>query len=83
MTRAFHGARQGTLGAEANLAPGFDPVTPQAAAATMHNDLADDAKQHAHGSRNVPVHPACEGSDKQGYGGDASQHDATGQGFGT
>ena len=81
--RAFHGARQGTLGAEANLAPGFDPITPKVAAATMHNELSDDAARHANGARNVPVHPACEGSDKMGYGGDAALHDPTGQGYGT
>jgi hypothetical protein len=81
--RAFHGARQNTLGAEANLAPGFDPISPKAAAATMHNGLADDVKQVADGTKNVPVHPAQEGSDKQGYGGDAALHDPSGLGRGT
>ena len=84
--RAFHGARQDTLGAEANLAPGFDVIKPETAAATMHNGLADNAKQLASGDRNVPLHPAqvpTEGSDKQGYGGEASTRDPTGRGFGT
>jgi hypothetical protein len=51
----------------------------------MHNDLADDVKQIADGTKNVPIHPAqvaTEGSDKQGYGGDAAQHDPTGIGRG-
>lgn len=83
--RAFHGARQDTLGAEANLAPGFNAIKPETAAATMHNDLADNAKQVANGLKNVPIHPCqvpSEGSDKQGYGGDAALHDPTGQGRG-
>jgi hypothetical protein len=83
--RAFHGARENTLGAETNLAPGFNLVSPKVAAATMHNDLADDVKQIADGTKNVPIHPAqvaTEGSDKQGYGGDAAQHDPTGIGRG-
>jgi len=98
----FDGARQNTRAAEANLPPGFIPkgsksaeataspgfksISPQDAAATMHDDLSDDAKKLANGSRNVPIHPAqvaTEGSDKQGWGGDAAQHDPTGQGFGT
>jgi hypothetical protein len=111
MTRAFHGARQGTLSASDNVAPGFDStnpaniakapasqgaeavsvighgnVSPPYAAAVMHNDLSDDAKQIADGSKNVGIHPeqvATEGADKQGWGGDVAQHDPTGQGFGT
>jgi hypothetical protein len=86
MTRAFHGAAQGTQSAEANEAPGFDRVSPIEAAATMHNDLADDTKQVADGSQNVPIHPAqvpTEGSDTQETEGDGSVRDPSGQGFGT
>src|ERR1700679_4287202 len=57
--------------------PGFDKLDPQTAAATMHNDLADNARQIASGDDNVPIHPAqvaTEGSDKHGYGGDAAMH---------
>ena len=70
-----------TEGVEALQGPSGD-VTPKFAAATMHNDLADNARQLAQGDKNVPVHPAFEGSDKQGYGGDASSHDPTGVGRG-
>ena len=107
--RLFHGAKQATGAAQANLPPGAIPatglyvknvskapatqgaealqgptgnITPKFAAATMHNDLSDDARQLAQGDKNVPVHPAFEGSDKQGYGGDAAQHDPTGAGRG-
>jgi hypothetical protein len=86
MTRAFHGARQDTLGAEANLAPGFDAIAPETAAATMHNGLADNAKQVANGDRNVPLHPAqvpSEGTDTNETEGDGSVRDPTGRGFGT
>jgi hypothetical protein len=72
-------------GAEALTVVGHGNVSPQFAAATMHNDLSDDAKQLANGDKNVPIHPdqvATEGSDKQGWGGDAAQHDPTGQGRG-
>lgn len=88
--RAFHGARQGTRSASAGSSPGFDwadPDTkPTVAVATMHNTLADDAVQLANGERNVPIHPAqvaTEGDDKQGWGGDAAQHDPSGLGRGT
>jgi len=73
-------------GAEAVSVIGHGNVKPAFAAAVMHNDLSDDAKLVANGLRNVPIHPnqvAVEGSDKQGWGGDAAQHDPTGQGFGT
>ena len=66
--------------------PGFDKLSPQSAAATMHKSLQEESEQLANGSRNVPIHPAqvaTEGSDKQGYGGDAAQHDPTGIGRGT
>ena len=69
-------------GAEATSVVGHGNVTPQFAAATMHNDLSDDARWLGQGHKNVPIHPACEGSDKQGYGGDAVQHDPTGIGRG-
>src|SRR5579862_4114801 len=67
-------------GAEATSVIGHGNVTPQFAAATMHNDLSEDAKQLGWGLHNVPLHSsviATEGSDKQGYGGDAAQHDPT------
>ena len=73
-------------GAEALSVIGHGDVAPEYAAAVMHNDLSDDAKQLAQGQQNVPIHPsqvATEGSDKQGWGGDASQHDPTGIGSGT
>jgi hypothetical protein len=76
--RAFHGARQNTLGAEDNLAPGV-------AAANMHEGLADDVKQVADGDRNVPIHPAqvpTEGADTQETEGDGSVRDPTGIGRG-
>lgn len=72
-------------GAEALTVVGHGIVSPQFAAASMHNDLSDDAKQIANGERNVPIHPnqvPDEGSDKQGWGGDAAQHDPTGIGRG-
>ena len=84
--RAFHGARQDTLGAEANLAPGFDAIKPETAAAMMHNNMLDDAKKLANGFKNVPIHPAqvpTEGSDTNETEGDGSVRDPTGQGFGT
>lgn len=68
--------------AEATAAPGFTHVTPEVAASTMHDDLADNANSLASGTRNVPVHPACEASDKMGFGGDAALHDPTGIGRG-
>ena len=73
-------------GPEALMVIGHGVVTPKFAAAVMHNDLSDDAKMVANGAKNVPIHPdqvATVGSDKQGWGGDAAQHDPTGQGFGT
>lgn len=66
--------------------PGFDKLSPETAAATMHNNLAENAREIANGADNVPIHPAqvaTEGSDKQGYGGDASRRDPTGIGRGT
>lgn len=83
--RAFHGARQDTRAAAANYPPGESTpgiVTPQRAAATMHDGLEDEARVQTGNGKSVPVHPACEGSDKQGYGGDAALHDPTGQGRG-
>ena len=74
--------QKATQGAEANSVIGHGNVAPKFAAAVMHNDLSDDAKQLANGSKNVPVHPATEGADKIGYGGDASQLDPTGIGRG-
>lgn len=85
--RAFHG-RQGTASAEANQAPGFvDPtnpariakspaniVTPITAAATMHDDLSEEARKLANGNENVPIHPAqvpTEGQDTQETEGDS------------
>jgi hypothetical protein len=73
-------------GAETKTAVGFDKVSPVEAAATMHNDLADDTKQIADGSKNVPLHPSqvpTEGTDTQETEGDGSVRDPTGQGFGT
>lgn len=49
-------------------------VTPQFAAATMHNNLAENAREIAHGNSNVPIHPAqvpSEGSDTQETEGDS------------
>jgi len=100
MTRAFHGARQGTTSATAGQQPGLvDPANPAQraktpantggpvfAAASMHDDLGREASLLANGSENVPIHPqqvATEGSDKQGWGGDAALHDPTGIGRGT
>lgn len=97
--RAFHGARQGTQSAAANQAPGFvDPVnpartakspanvvTPVTAAASMHDDLSEEARKLANGSMNVPIHPAqvpSEGSDTQETEGDGSVRDPTGIGRG-
>lgn len=84
--RAFHGARQNTRAAEANYPPGHETpgiVTPQRAAATMHDGLEDEARAQTGNGKAVPIHPACEGSDKMGYGGDAALHDPTGIGRGT
>lgn len=72
-------------GAEA-LQQGFHAVSPVEAAATMHNDLSDNAKQIANGNRNVPIHPAqapTEGSDSQETEGDGSVRDPSGIGYGT
>ena len=83
--RAFHGARQDTRSASSNRAPGLDDpsiITPQHAAAAMHDGLEDEARVQTSNGANVPLHPAFEGSDKQGYGGDAALHDPTGQGRG-
>lgn len=74
-----------TQGSEAVSVIGHGYVTPQFAAATMHNDLSDDAKQIAQGGRNVPIHPAqvpSEGSDTQETEGDGSVRDPTGIGRG-
>jgi hypothetical protein len=74
-----------TQGAEA-LQQGFSRVTPVEAAATMHNDLSDNAKQLADGSKNVPIHPAqlpTEGTDTNETEGDGSVRDPSGIGFGT
>jgi hypothetical protein len=85
--RAFHG-RQGTASALANQAPGFvDPtnpaltakspanvVTPVTAAASMHDDLGEEARKLANGNENVPIHPAqapTEGQDTQETEGDS------------
>lgn len=73
-------------GPEAVSTMGHGYVTPQFAAATMHNDLADNAKQIAHGYEAVPIHPAqvpSEGSDTQESEGDASVRDPTGLGSGS
>lgn len=78
--RAFHGARQGTRAAATNQTPGN--VTPQLAAASMHDGLEDEARVQTGNGASVPLHPASEGSDKMGYGGDAALHDPTGIGRG-
>ena len=68
------------------MAVGFEKVSPVEAAATMHNDLSDDAKMLAQGDRNVPIHPSMvpsEGSDTQETEGDGSVRDPTGIGRGT
>ena len=73
-------------GAETKTAVGFDKGSPVEAAATMHNDLSDDAKMVADGSKNVPLHPSqvpSEGSDTQETEGDGSVRDPSGKGFGT
>jgi hypothetical protein len=73
-------------GDETKLGVGFTRISPVEAAASMHNDLADDAKQVANGSKNVPIHPAqtpTEGSDTQETEGDGSVRDPSGIGFGT
>lgn len=97
--RLGHG-RQGTQSALSNQPPGIvDPanpartakspanlVTPVIAAATMHDDLGQEAQRLANGSRNVPIHPAqvpSEGSDTQETEGDGSVRDPTGIGRGT
>lgn len=75
-----------TQGDEALFSPGFGRTSPVEAAATMHNDLADDAKQIAQGYRNVPIHPSqvpSEGTDTQETEGDGSVRDPTGIGRGT
>jgi hypothetical protein len=80
--------RQGTRSAMADKVPGADDpasVTIRAAM-TMHDDLAEEARKLANGSRNVPLHSAMvprEGSDAQGFGGDSAAHDPTGIGRGT
>lgn len=83
--RAFHGARQNTRSAVENRTPGDDPsiITPRLAAANMHDGLEDEARVQTGNGKSVPLHPACEGSDKQGFGGDAALHDPTGIGRGT
>jgi hypothetical protein len=97
--RLFHG-RQGTASAVAGQVPGLrDPADPSrmaksyannsspvVAAASMHDDLGEEARKLANGSRNVPIHPAqtpTEGSDTQETEGDGSVRDPSGQGFGT
>jgi hypothetical protein len=97
--RAFHG-RQGTQSALGNQAPGFvDPanpariakspsnvLTPVTAAASMHDDLGEEARKLANGNMNVPIHPAqvpSEGLDTQETEGDGSVRDPTGIGRGT
>jgi hypothetical protein len=65
---------------------GHGYVTPQFAAANMHNDLSDDERQLAQGGRNIPLNPATlptEGSDTQETEGDGSVRDPTGIGRGT
>lgn len=49
----------------------------------MHDGLEDEARVQTGNGKSVPLHPACEGSDKQGFGGDAALHDPTGIGRGT
>jgi hypothetical protein len=82
--RPFHG-RQGTASAVANQEPGLnDPaqiskspsnvVKPITAAATMHDELDEEARKLANGSTNVPIHPAMtptEGADTQETEGDS------------
>lgn len=96
---AFRGAKQGTASAQANRTPGLDnphdpariaksPATtaPTVAAATMHDDLAEEARKLANGNENVPIHPAqvpSEGSDTQESEGDGSVRDPSGIGRGT
>ncbi len=75
---AFHGAKQDTRSAAKNQSPG--EISPQHAAAAMHDGLEDEARVQTGNGKSVPIHPACEGSDKQGYGGDAALHDPTGKG---
>ena len=87
MNRLFHG-RQGTASAVSGQAPGVvDPanpartakspantVTPVTAAASMHDDLGQEAVKLANGSTNVPTHPAMtptEGQDTQETQGDS------------
>lgn len=77
--RAFHGARQGTRAASNNQPPGADV---KLAAASMHDGLEDEARVQTGNGKSYPLHPATEGSDKQGYGGDAALHDPTGIGRG-
>jgi hypothetical protein len=65
---------------------GHGYVSPQFAAATMHNDLSDDERQLAQGGENIPLNPAMvpsEGSDGQETEGDGSVRDPTGIGRGT
>ena len=85
--RLFHG-RQGTASAVAGQVPGLrDPADPSRiaksyannhspiiAAASMHDDLGEEARKLANGSTNVPTHPAMtptEGSDTQETQGDS------------
>ena len=95
MTGLFHG-RQSTASAVAGQPPGIsDPtwtakspsnvVSPIIAAASMHDDLGEEARKLANGSLNVPIHPAqvpSEGSDTQETEGDGSVRDPTGIGRG-
>lgn len=72
-------------GDETKMAVGFTRVSPVEAAATMHNDLADNAREITQGSANVPIHPAqvpSEGSDTQETEGDGSVRDPSGIGRG-
>jgi len=74
-----------TQGAEALSTMDHGHVTPEFAAAEMHNSLSDDAKQIAEGYRNVPIHPSqapSEGSDTNETEGDGSVRDPTGIGRG-
>ena len=87
MNGLFHG-REGTASAVAGQPPGIvDPanpartakspantVTPVSAAASMHDDLGQEAAKLANGSTNVPTHPAMqptEGNDTQETMGDS------------
>jgi hypothetical protein len=73
-------------GAEAVFATGFGHVSPVDAAGTMHDNLAENAREIAHGHKNVPLHPAQvpqEGSDTNEFGGDGQVHDPSGIGWGT